>query len=219
MDVLKKFMSKDGRLSRKGYVLCFVLPGAALLASTVASFWFVPPLVFGPGLQVLSLGWVVYLSTIDAQNIRRYHDLGNSGGLYRAMRPLVVLLPILAFALQFLIPAQLASAGDMEALAFLIGQEVAFRMSPIPLAVMVLWFVGILANIVYLAVTPGQTGPNAYGPDPDGGAGVFLPTAGTDDPVERALGEYRARLAQPQPVSARTTASPPKPAGSFGKKR
>ncbi len=50
MDVLNKFLSKDGRFSRKAYVLGFVLPGAALLAGTYAAFTFAPEAPLRPGL-------------------------------------------------------------------------------------------------------------------------------------------------------------------------
>jgi uncharacterized membrane protein YhaH (DUF805 family) len=233
MNVLNQVLSKDGRFSRKAYVLGFVLPGAVLLAGTYASFTFAPQLLSGPVSPAISLGWFAYLTTMDAQNIRRYHDLGNSGVLYRMLRPLLVILPLLAFALQFLIPAQLASMGDMAALAFLIQQEVAFHMSPIPLAILALWFVGLVTNIAYLAIMPGNTGPNTFGPDPRGGGGSFLGGSGGGapspanggDPVERTLAEYRISLAQKaqQVQSTRaqsaSTGAAPRPAATFGKKR
>jgi uncharacterized membrane protein YhaH (DUF805 family) len=184
------------------------------------------------GSQPLAIGWLVYLTTMDAQNIRRYHDLGSSGSLYQLMRPLLVILPLIAFALQFLIPAQLASVGDMGALAFLMQQEVAFHMSPVPLAVMALWFVALVSNIVYLAVMPGQPGANTYGPAPGQGGGqgggpgggAFLSASGAasgdGDPVARALAEYKANLAKPQPPRATAVPARPGQAGAtFGRKR
>ena len=222
---LNGLVSKDGRFSRRAYVLFFVIPGAALLGLTIAAFTVAPQILSSQVSSVIALGWLVYLSTMDAQNIRRYHDLGSSGSLYRLLRPLVVVLPLLAFALQFLIPAQMASAGDLGALAFLINQEVAFHMSPIPLTLMALWAAGIISNVAYLAVMPGDPGANAYGPASGNGAGAGIPTlqasASGGDPVERALVEYRAGLTQrpAAPAPARTPASPAKPAGTFGKKR
>jgi hypothetical protein len=98
-------------------------------------------------------------------------------------------------------------------------------MSPIPLTLMAIWAVGIISNVAYLAVIPGDPGPNAYGPGPGNGAGPGIPalqaSTGGGDPVERALAEYRAGLAQrpASPAPARTANSPAKPAGAFGKKR
>jgi uncharacterized membrane protein YhaH (DUF805 family) len=222
-----KLMSTDGRFSRRAYVLFFVVPGAILLALTIAAFTVAPQILSSQISPAIALGWLVYLSTMDAQNIRRYHDLGNSGAVYRLLRPFLVILPLVAFAFQFLIPAQMASAGDMGALAFLMQQEVAFHMSPLPLAVMGLWGFGLVANILYLSAMPGQRGPNAYGPDPDNGGGLGgmssigdatapAPSLG-GDPVERALAEYRQ--SQAKPAARPVPASPAKAASTFGKKR
>jgi uncharacterized membrane protein YhaH (DUF805 family) len=231
MYVLKKLIPTDGRFSRRAYVLCFVLPGAALLAATYAAFTVAPQILSSPISPAISIGWMAYLTTMDAQNIRRYHDLGNSGALYTLLRPLLVVLPLLAFAIQFLIPAQLATMGDMGALAFLMRQEFAFHLSPIPFLILALWFVGLVSNIAYLACMPGTPGPNSYGPSP-GGGGSGIPGAGASaipgsptpttggDPVERTLAEYRASLAQraAQAQTARTTAAAT-PRAAFGKKR
>ena len=167
------------------------------------------------------------MATGDAHNIRRWQDLGSSGAMYRMMRPGVVLLPVLAFALQFLVPAQLASAGDMEALAFMMGMEFGgIGWQPAPLALLAVTFVGVVANVTYLSLMPGQQGPNAYGPDPRGGMPVPGATAVSrensgDDPVKRALADYEAR----QKAAARPVVNPvvnsvrPTGGATFGKKR
>jgi len=97
-------------------------------------------------------------------NIRRYHDLGHSGRLYRLCRPGIVLLPLIAFALQFLIPAQMASAGDLGALAYLMNQEVAPSMGLAPSVLPGITFTGVAINLIYLSLMPGQLRPERLWP-------------------------------------------------------
>ncbi len=225
---LDNLISRDGRLSQRGYVLAFVLPFAATCALTWASFSGQAGELSSPLLQICSVAWVVLLAIGDALNIRRYHDLGHSGRVYRLCRPGLVALPVLAFALHFFIPAQMASAGDMSALAYLIGQEFAPSIGPVPLALLLLTFAGVVLNVAYLSLMPGQAGPNAHGSDPRGlaampGLGAAPAGAGAsedDDPVKRALTEYQQRIAQGRQAStASTTFQSAAATPGFGKKK
>ena len=85
---------------------------------------------------------------------------------------------------------------------------------------------GVVGNVIYLSLMPGQQGPNAYGPDPRGGMPVPGATAisrenSGDDPVKRALADYEAR----QKAAARPVVNPvvnsvrPTGGATFGKKR
>ena len=228
--LLKPFTTRAGRVSQSSYILGFVLPFIALLGLTWLMFVGAPGVLGTPGMYVLALGWTVLMATGEAQNIRRWNDLGNSGALYRLLRPGLVLLPVLALVLQFVLPAHMAMAGDMAALSFMIGMEfggVAWQ--PAPLALLAITLVGATGNVLYLAITPGQQGPNAYGPDPHGdpmpalgGARAGGPAEADDDPVKRALADYQARqreAVKPAVAAARPAANPAAPAGAFGKKR
>lgn len=228
--LLKLFTTRAGRVSQSSYILGFVIPFAALLGLSWLIFVAAPGFLGTPGQYVVALGWAVLMGTGDAQNIRRWNDLGNSGALYRLLRPGIVLLPVLALVLQFVLPAHMAMAGDMQALAFMMGMEfggVAWQ--PAPLALLAITLVGATGNVLYLAMMPGQQGPNAYGPDPHGdpmpvpgGVKVAGGQGGEDDPVKRALADYQARqaaAARPVVSGARPAANPAAPAGAFGKKR
>ncbi len=239
MDVLNRWAGRDGRLGQRGYVLTFTLPFLATLALTASIF--TNPALFaalGPvGIYGTALGWLLLLAMGDALNIRRYHDIGYSGRLYRLCRPGVVVLPLLAFALDFLIPAQMASMGDMEATPHLISESFAPSIDPAPLALLVITVAGVVINVGYLSLMPGQEGPNDYGPDPRGLAGVPPGAKGQaagpvtgEDPVERALRDYRQRTAQDaggfaSPASARrpsvvqAASFRPTSGATFGKKR
>ena len=225
MEALKTWTSSEGRLSRKGYALCFLLPGAGLIVFT----WLVmaaAPDLFGDMPAVLFVApWLAFLFTTDAQNIKRYHDIGNSGRLYKILRPLVIVLPLLALLFQFILPAHMAMAGDVEALGYLIGQDLnGWQLGPIPAVMIVLTLLGMVMNVVYLSIMPGKNGPNDYGPDPLSGVslpGVMAaPAAGGDnDPVKRALAEYQARQAlaakRPRGVAPASGSAP----AAFGRKR
>ena len=227
--LLGLFAPRAGRMTQSAYIIGFVLPFLAVMALTWLMFVGAPGLLGTPGHYVLAIGWTVLMATGDAHNVRRWQDLGSSGAMYRMMRPGVVLLPLLAFALQFLVPAQLASAGDMEALAFMIGMEFGgVWLQPAPMALLAITFVGVVGNVIYLSLMPGQQGGNAYGPDPRGGMPVpgVLATAsvrsdGENDPVKRALADYQAR----QEAAARPVVNPvvnnvrPTGGATFGKKR
>lgn len=220
-----KLVSSEGRLSRSGYLKFFVAPLAGLVAATWAAFTLAPDLFFkGPGSMVIALGWVVFASVADALNIKRWHDLGTSGALYRLARPFLVILPAGAFAFQFLLPSLMASTGDMNALAFLIGQDLGgWSLQPVPLAMLGITVVGVIGNVAYLSIMPGQKGPNAHGPDPESGASVFaqgeaVAQGAGDDPVKRALAEYQARQAKPAPAMV-TPMRPAPSGGGFGKRR
>jgi uncharacterized membrane protein YhaH (DUF805 family) len=221
--------SPEGRLSQQGYIVGFAAPFIAVSVVSSASFTG----MIGPAgsmvLQVCALGCTLLLAFGDAMNIRRYHDLGHSGRLYRLCRPGIVLLPLIAFALQFLIPAQMASAGDLGALAYLMNQEVAPSMGLAPSVLLGITFTGVAINLIYLSLMPGQSGPNAYGPDPNNGIGAMpgidaparRDVAPEDDPVKRALADYEARrVAQSQQAArAATPAGRAAAPGAFGKKR
>lgn len=222
MNTFNDWKSGEGRLSQKGYALYFLAPGAALIIATWLAFTFAPALFGSSGSIALILPWMLFLALADGQNIRRYHDIGHSGRLYRLLRPLVVVLPLLALFLNFVLPAHMAMAGDMQALAYMIGQDMnGFSFGPIPMALFGLTLAGMVYNVGYLAMMPGMQGPNDHGPDPR--SGVSLPgfakpaVAETDDPVKRALAQYQA---QQKPVAPMVTTMRNSPTGaSFGRKR
>lgn len=218
-------MSSEGRLSQRAYVLAFTLPFLFTLALSVSMF--TAPKIFDLlgvfGIYGVALGWLLLMALGDALNIKRYHDLGHSGRLYRLCRPGVVVLPLLAFALDFFIPAQMATTGDVEMQLYMISEAISPTMHPVTIALLGLTLVGVTGNVLFLSLMPGQQGPNEHGPSPMGatavpGAGATM-DAGGDDPVKRALAEYQARQAQaarPATVSVTNGAAP---AGAFGKKR
>ncbi len=218
---LDRWVSSEGRLSRQGYLLGFILPVLMMAGLTAAMIvgWldFLPIGVF----NLMVFGWLILLFVLgDAMNIRRYHDIGNSGRLYRLCRPGIVVLPLLAFAIDFLIPAQMASSGDVQAMMHMIDEMVAPTMHPIAIALLVLPAAAAVFNFAYLVAMPGQAGPNDFGPPPTAGRGA-APAHGVrhvdsdDDPVKRALADYHARQAQ---MARPATQMGPAPA-SFGKKR
>lgn len=226
-------VSTEGRLGQRAYVLFFTLPFLATFGLTAAMF--TSPNLFAAlgqfGTYGVALGWLLLLALGDALNIKRYHDLGHSGRIYRLCRPGVIVLPLLAFALDFFIPAQMASLGDVEMQFHMISESISPTMHPVAISLLVLTVAGVAVNVAYLSLMPGQQGPNEHGPSPTCGTGLFGgngpvakasgAAATSDDPVKRALADYQARLAQ----AARTGAAP-RPAGpasagpsSFGKKR
>jgi uncharacterized membrane protein YhaH (DUF805 family) len=231
--IFQKLKAPEGRLSQQGYIVSFALPFIVVTAASSASFTGMFGTAGAMVMQVCALGCTLLLAFGDAMNIRRYHDLGNSGRLYRLCRPGIVVLPLMAFALQFLIPAQLASAGDLSALSYLMNQEFAPSMGLVPSVLLGITFAGVTLNLAYLSLMPGQAGPNAYGPDPSGGIGAMpgvgaparIDAAPENDPVKRALAEYeKQRAAQSQQAAqqasrAATPAGRAPPPGSFGKKR
>lgn len=217
MDAFRDWKRGEGRLSRKGYILYFLVPGAALLAATWLTFTIWPQVLSGATAMFMALPWVVYLATADGQNIRRYHDIGHSGRWYRVLRPGLVVLPVLALILNFVLPAHMAMAGDMQALAYMIGQDMnGFSFGPIPTALFALTLAGVAYNAIYLSVMPGQAGPNEYGPDPNGGATLpgfeAAPPSADNDPVKRALADYQARQAKAARPAAMVTQVRPSPA-------
>jgi uncharacterized membrane protein YhaH (DUF805 family) len=222
MDKLNAWVSSNGRLSRKGYALLFLAPLAGLVAFT----WLL--LMAGPNViydaipaAMFVVPWMAFVATADAQNIKRWHDLGNSGGLYKLLRPFVIILPLLGVAVEYLLPGLMASAGDMGALSYVIGREFGGpAFGPLPLAMFGLTLAAVIGNVAYLAVMPGQRGPNSFGPDPQSAAAVpgfaAAKTDENDDPVKRALAEYKARSARP---AAMVTQVRSPPGGGFGRKR
>lgn len=239
MNLLKgNRVSTEGRLSQQAYILCFTLPFLVTLALTAMMFisppWFAQLGIVG--VYGAGLGWLLLMALGDALNIKRYHDLGHSGRLYRLCRPGIVVLPLLAFALDFFIPAQMASAGDMDATMHMINQAMAPTLEPVPFTLLALTVAGVAINVGYLSFMPGQAGPNEHGPDPRGGAGhvpgVVASGRGDaetgDDPVKRALAEYHKQQAAPKP-QARAAAQGTRPVtasssvrqapATFGRKR
>ena len=225
--IFDRLKSSEGRLSRQGYLLGFIAPVLAMTALTVAMIigWldFLPVGV----INVMALGWVILLFvTGDAMNIRRYHDIGNSGRLYRLGRPVVIGMPILAFLIDFFIPAQMASTGDRTAQLHMISEMISPTLSPITIALLVIPAAAVVFNFFYLIAMPGQPGPNDFGPPPGltdapGVAKAWaenMPTGVGDDPVKRALADYQARQLKAAqatvPVGGQVAA-----ASAFGKKR
>lgn len=228
-------ISTEGRLSQRAYVLMFTLPFVATLALSAAMF--TSPNLFAAlgqfGTYGVVLGWLLLLALGDALNIKRYHDLGHSGRLYRLCRPGVVVLPLLAFALDFFIPAQMASLGDVEMQMHMINEAMSPTMHPVAISLLGLTVAGVAANVAYLSLMPGQPGANAHGPSPGGGsfipgagaAGGAMPAVPDDDPVKRALADYQARqAAAAKPAGGRSgaaasTGARPTGGATFGKKR
>lgn len=222
MDKLNAWVSNKGRLSRKGYALLFLAPLAALIVIT----W----LMFIAGPRALNsaipaalfvLPWMAFLATADAQNIKRWHDLGSSAAIYKMGRPFVILLPALAWTVEAVVPGLMVSAGDMSALSYVMAREFnGITFGPLPLALFGLTIAAVIGNITYLASIPGQRGPNSFGPDPLSAATLpGLAAAKTDeidDPIKRALADYQTRSARP---AAMVTQVRPTPGGGFGKKR
>lgn len=223
----RTLVSSEGRLSRNGYLQLFVAPLVGLAALSWAGFTLAPDIFYsGPASMVIALGWVVFGSVADPLNIKRWHDLGSSGAIYRLARPFVVMLPVGAFALQFLMPSVMASSGDYSALAFLIGLDLGgWSLQPVPLAMIGIAVVAVIGNVAYLCAMPGQKGPNIHGPDPESGTSMFAmgetaATSDESDPVKRALAAYQAQQQQQSRPSAMVTQVRPAPAGGgFGKRR
>lgn len=228
--IFDRLKSTEGRLSRQGYLLGFIAPVLAMAALTAAMIigWldFLPVGV----INLMALGWVILLFVMgDAMNIRRYHDIGNSGRLYRLGRPFVVGMPILAFIIDFFIPAQMASTGDRAATIHMISEMISPTMHPVTIALLVIPAAGVVFNFFYLIAMPGQPGPNEYGPPPGATEAPGLakawaenmPSGGGDDPVKRALADYQARQAKAvqQAQQPRQVGLQAAPAGGFGKKR
>jgi uncharacterized membrane protein YhaH (DUF805 family) len=224
--IFDRLKSTEGRLSRQGYLLGFIAPVLVMAALTAAMIvgWldFLPVGV----INLMALGWVILLFVMgDAMNIRRYHDIGNSGRLYRLGRPMVIGMPILAFVIDFFIPAQMASMGDRTATLHMISEMISPTMSPITIALLVIPAAAVMFNFFYLIAMPGQPGPNEFGPPPGltdtpGVAKAWaenMPSAG-DDPVKRALADYQARQAKAA-QAARPMSGQPAAAAGFGKKR
>lgn len=223
MKTFKDWTSGEGRLSQQGYALYFLAPGAALIVGTWLVFAFAPNVLGSSGSIILIAPWMLFLTITDGQNIRRNHDIGHSGRLYRLLRPLVVVLPLLALFLNFVLPAHMAMAGDMQALVYMMGQDMnGFSFGPIAMALFGITLAGMVYNVGYLAAMPGMHGPNDYGPDPRSGAnlpGFAKPaTPEADDPVKRALAQYQAQ--QQKPATTMVASMRNGPAGaSFGRKR
>ncbi|MDP3495758.1 MAG: DUF805 domain-containing protein [Hyphomonadaceae bacterium] len=225
MDKLNAWVSSEGRLSRKGYLQLFVAPFAALILFTWLAWVAAPDLFGGMPAALFTLPWLAFLATADAQNIKRWHDLGVSGALYKFARPFVVLLPVGAMVLQFILPSFMAMSGDYGALAFLISQDLGgWHFGPAPMAMFAVTIVGVIGNIAWLSAMPGQSGPNSFGPDPMSGVqlpgiSAAAPADANNDPVKRALADYQARLAQQARPAAMVTQVRPAPGGAFGRKR
>ena len=111
---LNGLVSSEGRISRRAYILGFLLPFVGLCAFTFLMFSLPGAMAGALPATMVTLPWGLFLATADATNIKRWHDLGDPGRLYKLLRPGVVLLPVLAFALQFIFPALAASFGDIS---------------------------------------------------------------------------------------------------------
>jgi uncharacterized membrane protein YhaH (DUF805 family) len=215
-DALDRWVSPQGRLSQRGYVLTFALPFAALVLLTWLGF-FAAPDVFGKmPVAPLALGWLALLGVGDALNIKRWHDLGNSARIYRLLRPTVVLLPLLAGALYLFAPMNAVTTGDIDALIAINEGRAAGPLAQAPMLILGATGLGVAGNVIYLSLMPGQGRANEFGPDPRDGAAVFASGAAKDaggDPVERALADYRRRTAEgPRPA-------PMVQPGGFGRKK
>ena len=216
-------LAKGGRTN----ILGFLLPFVGLCAFTFLMFSFPGAMAGALPATMVTLPWGLFLATADATNIKRWHDLGDPGRLYKLLRPGVVLLPVLAFALQFIFPALAASFGDMESLFFMVGQDLGgVKFGPAPLALFAITALGVIGNVAWLSIAPGQRGPNDHGPDPLSGlsmpgfGGAAPAAASDDDPVKRALADYQARQAeQARPAPAMVTQVRAAPSGTFGRKR
>lgn len=221
---MRPLMSSEGRLSRKGYIQFFLAPLAALSFLTWLTWIAAPDWFGGMPAMLFALPWVIFFASADALNIKRWHDLGVSGALYRLARPFLVLLPVGAMALQFILPSFMAMSGDYSALAFLIDQDLGgWSFGPMPTTMLGITIVGTVANIAWLSAMPGQRSPNTFGPDPLTDAQSVPGMGGasqTDEAHDRALVDYKARQAQQvRHAVAMVTQARPALGGTFGRKR
>lgn len=215
-----------GRVSRQTYVLGFVLPTVVTFALGWAGITGAVG-EFSQNLVMLSaLGWTALFAYGDALNIARWHDIGHSGAIYRLARPFLIGLPILAFVLDFLLPAQMASLGDMPSMAHMIGKAMQPSIGVIPMALLVLTGAGALLNVLYLSFVAGQATSNTYGPPTEGGrsmpgASDDAGASSADDAVARALADYQRRqTAAAAPAAPGAKPSPPSAAPTgFGKRK
>lgn len=224
--LLAPFAPRDGRVSQMSYIVGFVAPCLVMVGLSWLLIFGAPDLLGTAGYSIAALGWTFVLATGDAYNVRRWHDLGNSAAIYKLLRPCLFLLPVLALVMQFLVPAHLAAAGDVESLILLVGMEIGgFQIQPAPLALLAITAFGVVANSLYLSLAPGQIGPNAYGPDPRSGGiplSALAPSAADpqDDPVQRALAAYqRDKAAAAAPAAGKEPAFRPMTGGAFGRKK
>lgn len=146
-DWKRLYLEADGRISRQEFWVGF----AVLFAVGIVTGWI--PL----------LGGLIALALIYAHvclGAKRLHDMGRSGWLMIA--PSAVLLVCIGMAVVSGGVAFLSAAAGGEAAAT-VGAMAAMGM------VMLVGSVGFLLNIAFLlwiGLTPGQVGDNAYGPDP-----------------------------------------------------
>jgi uncharacterized membrane protein YhaH (DUF805 family) len=155
MDWRTLFLTANGRIKRQDFWVGWLI----LLAASIV-LGFIPIL----GLLVHIFAFYVGVCLYS----KRLHDMGRSGFLQ--------LVPIGVTVLSFIIGGALFGASLLSgaaamataspgagALAFLLGGMGGF--------LMILSVAGLIniAFLIWIGVTPGQTGANAYGPDPLGG--------------------------------------------------
>ena len=160
VDTLNRFVSSEGRLSRKGYIQFFLAPLAALSFLTWLTWVAAPDWFGGMPAMLFALPWVIFFASADALNIKRWHDLGVSGALYRLARPFLVLLPVGAMALQFILPSFMAMSGDYSALAFLIDQDLGgWSFGPMPTTMFGITIVGTVGEYCVVVRDAGPAKP------------------------------------------------------------
>ena len=204
------WFSNEGRISRKGYCLQVVLPGA-VFAALVPAINLFGGVLGGPlrsGYSVVLMAIVMasplllpaillYSQRASALTIRRYHDLGKKGPWHiRApgMNLAFLLLAMPVAGVIFIVAYLLVIAALMTS-ALSVGVLVAMAAIVVALIGFGLW------TFYQLACKPGMRGDNEYGPDP-----LDRPPSGGAPPP-----------ASPAPMVERVA---PRPAGAtFGRKR
>lgn len=159
MKALTGWMSGEGRLSRKGYVLRFTAPLAAMALVSWLAFVGGRDFLSHIHSGVFIVPFMFFIATGDASNMQRWQDLGVSGAIYKFARPIVVFLPFGAMALQFILPVLMASVGDTHSLFYMMQQDIGgWSFGAIPLAMLGITAVSVIGNIAYLSLMPGQKG-------------------------------------------------------------
>lgn len=150
-----------GRISRKGYVLGFLLP-YLVLAQIAPALLAGSPIAGILGVISFLYFWPRFVSV----PIRRFHDMGLTGAYQLGFIALFVLAAAMAGQ------GMIAAAGGAEAFTqlsveerFEVMNEAIQTNGRARLGVWLTWGVE-LAQILLFGLVPGQKGKNAYGNDP-----------------------------------------------------
>lgn len=196
---LKRLLVREGRSSRKEFLICGALPlflslFAQLLIPAFPTFG-----DFGPLLLVSS----IYLSRVAlAQAIRRCHDIGLSdewlGSLKHQVVAYVQAFLVMVFATVF----QQASSGSLTA----------FVLAAAGAALIVMNMVGGPKAFRTLATTVGNLMTTDHGETPEGtmsAFGIYSAEKRRIDPRDALAAKPAARPATPAPRAATHASAPP----------